>query len=197
MGRPKRLIQDCGTYHLIARGNNRHQVFEISGGYAKFKEILLLSLLKFDWKIHHYCLMPNHLHLLANIEIGAQLPFIMKYILQCYSRWYRDHTGYVGYLWQGRYKSPLIDKESYLLECGRYIERNPVRAKIVSKAVDYEWSSYNYYAAGRNDALVNPNPLYQDFGTSAFDRQQRYKEFVRLSSPYEPLLEQAILSNRF
>ncbi|KKU18992.1 MAG: Transposase [Candidatus Saccharibacteria bacterium GW2011_GWA2_46_10] len=148
MPRKPRQLTDHGYYHLIARGNNRHFILSVPGGHEFFKELLAQSKEKFQWQLSHYCLMSNHFHLLGRIAQGHQLPKLMQYLLFGYSRWYRLKAHYVGHVWQGRYKSPLIEKESYYLECGRYIERNPIRAGLVANAEQYAWSSYRHYALG-------------------------------------------------
>src|SRR3989338_8506922 len=148
--KPRQLI-DFGYYHLIARGNNKLFIFHQNGGFDYFRSLLYGSKRKFSWKLHHYCLMANHIHLLCQMEEGSELPKLMQYLLFEYSRWYRKQTGYTGHLWQGRYKSPLIETESYLLECGRYIERNPLRAKLVHDVGNCPHSSYQHYAFGKND----------------------------------------------
>ena len=113
--KPRQLVDD-GCYHLIARGHNRIFIFNIESGFELFKELLAHSKIKFRWKLHHYCLMGNHIHLLGKLECGNDLPDLMQYLLFEYSRWYRKRARYLGHLWQGRYKSPLIEKESYFLE---------------------------------------------------------------------------------
>ena len=162
MPRKPRQLVNFGFYHLITRGNNRLFAFHLEGGFNYFKLLLRESKQKFSWSLHHYCLMTNHIHLLGQIEKGEDLPKLMQYLLFEYSRWYRKQTSYTGHLWQGRYKSPLIEKESYFLECDRYIERNPLRAKIVKQAEDYPHSSYRYYALGEPDSLIDEDPYYKN-----------------------------------
>ena len=197
MPRPPRKLQDNGFYHLISRGNNRFALFMIDDGFPAFKEILLKTKEKFDWKIHHYCLMPNHFHLLVCIPDSRELPRIMHSLLLEYSRWYRKRTEYVGYLWQGRYRAFLIEKESYLFACGRYIERNPVRAELAKQAENYLWSSYRYYAFGQKEKLIDEDPSYASFGTTDADRQKKYREFVQIENPYEEWVDRFYLENHF
>lgn len=184
---------DEGFYHLIARGNNHYFVFSQPGGFERFWELLLESKKKFLWKLSHDCLMANHVHLLGQVERGGDLPKLMQFLLLEYSRWYRKNTAYVGHLWQGRYKSPLIEKESYFLECGRYIERNPVRAGLVQQLEDYPWSSYPYYALGKADPLIDEDPYYADLGGIAQARQEAYREFAKLEGPYDRLIDVSLL----
>ena len=197
MPRKPRQLLDGGYYHLIARGNNRLFVFSRGGGYDRFKELMMESKKKYAWKLMHYCLMSNHFHLLGQIETGKELPRLMQYLLFEYSRWYRKAGEYVGHLWQGRYKSPLIERESYFLECGRYIERNPVRAGLVKDAKSYKWSSYNYYAYGKTDPLIDVDPYYESRGVTADERQRNYRDYVRLDGPYDKMMDQALVDAYF
>ena len=197
MPRKPRQIVDQGCYHLIARGNNRLSIFAIEGGFETFKNLIQESKKKYSWKLMHYCLMTNHIHLLGQIEKGKDLPKLMQYLLFEYSRWYRMRVNYVGYLWQGRYKSSLIEKDSYFLECGRYIERNPLRAGIVRQAEDYRWSSYCYYAFGNDDPLIDEDPYYENLDADSKSRQACYREFVRLDGPYDKLVDKTFLETPF
>ncbi len=197
MPRKPRQLLDGGYYHLIARGNNRLFLFTREGGFEMFKHLLAASKQKHPWRLAHYCLMSNHLHLLGQLDQGATLPKLMQFLLFEYSRWYRKQTGYVGHLWQGRYKSPLVTQESYFLEAGRYIERNPVRAGIVERPEDYRWSSYRYYACGEPDPLGDEDPFYATLGADAATRQQRYREFVKLDGTYDTLVDEALLETHF
>ena len=197
MPRKPRSLLDQGCYHLISRGNNHLFVFSLQGGFKKFKEVLLESKRKFVWKLFHYCLMANHVHLLGQPEKGQDLPRLMHYVLLEYSRWYRQQTGYEGYLWQGRYKSFLIERESYFLECGRYIERNPLRANLVSRVEDYPWSSYRYYAYGEPDPLTDEDPYYESLGIDRAARQHAYREFVKLEGPYDKVVDRSLVETYF
>ena len=198
MPRKPRILKDDSYYHLIARGNNRLLVLGgVENGFKVFKDLIFESRHRFDWKLNHYCLMGNHVHLLGWLREGKQLPRLMQYLLFQYSQWYRKQTGYTGHLWQGRYKSPVIEKESYFLECGRYIERNPLRAKVVKQVEDYPWSSYRYYAFGGSDFLIDADPYYEYLGSNAEIRQERYREFVKLDGPYDKLVDQSLLEAYF
>jgi putative transposase len=197
MPRHPRVLVNEGYYHLIARGNNRRFIFGEVEGYEKFKDLLRLSKIKWDYKLCHYCLMSNHFHLLLQIKIGADLPKLMQYLLFEYSRWYRTQVDYVGHVWQGRYKSPWIDAESYFLECGRYIERNPVRAGLVKDAKDYSWSSYLYYAFGKRDQLIDEDPYYRGMGATEELRQKYYQAYVKLDGPYDKMMDKNLTETYF
>src|SRR5262245_1815596 len=137
MPRKPRLLVDGGYYHVIARGNNKLCIFNNENEFRLFLELIRGAKRLYLFKLYHYCIMSNHFHLLLQVEQGCHLPRIMQKLLLSYSRNYRKNHNYTGHLWEGRYKSPLIDKESYLLECGRYIERNPIRAGMVKAIEDY------------------------------------------------------------
>jgi putative transposase len=141
--------------------------------------------------------MSNHLHLLLEIEAAEHLPKFMQGVLQGYGRWYKTQQPYSGHVWQGRYKSPLVSKESYYLEAGRYIERNPLRAKLVTELKEYPWSSYAFYAYGQADPLVDADPYYARLGATPAARQQAYRDFVRLETPYATVLDAHLLEAAF
>ncbi len=192
MPRTPRPLYDRGTYHIVFRGNNRLAIFDIEGGVDYFMRCLRLAKRKFSWKLYHYCIMNNHVHLLIEIERGSNLPKLMQFLLLKYSLWYRRQTGYVGYLWQGRYKSFVIEDDSYFIECGRYIERNPVRAGIVNDPKKYSYSSYLHYAFGKADPLIDDDPYYRGLGRDLLARQQNYRELVKIERPYDGVLDGAI-----
>lgn len=188
MPRSYRILADSTYYHLIARGNNRLFLFSIPGGFLYFKKLLLNAQDRFSWKMMHYCLMTNHIHLLGRMEKGEELPRLMQYLLWGYAWWYKRETGYRGHLWEGRYKSFIIEDDRYFLECGRYIERNPVRAGIVPVADDYIWSSYRHYAYGERDILINEeNPYYASLGNSFRGRQKIYADLVNVAKPHDAI----------
>ncbi len=191
------MLLDDGCYHLIARGNNRLFVFDVPGGFSAFLEIIKKSKEKFKWQLFHYCLLSNHFHLLGKIEEGETLPKLMQYLLFEYSRWYRKKISYIGHVWQGRYKSELILQEGYFLECGRYIERNPLRAGMVENIEDYPWSSYCHYAHGKIDSLVDNDPYYEQLGENCAVRTVTYRDYVCLERPYEKIVEKALLQTYF
>lgn len=132
--------------------------------------------------IFHYCLMNNHVHLILWVNKGSCLAKYIKQVNLSYFHFFKNKYGYVGHFWQNRYKSSIIDTDHYLLQCGKYIELNPVRAGIVISPEEYRFSSYHYYAAGAHDPLITPNPVYLETPCSEEKRLQFYKEFVISSS---------------
>ncbi len=194
--KPRQLI-DGGCHHLIARSNNRQVLFGEAAAFQRFLVLLANAKARYASRLYHYCVMSNHIHLLLQIEQADHLPKFMQGLLQGYGRWFKAQHQYVGHVWQGRYKSPLVSQESYYLEAGRYIERNPLRAKLVTDLNDYPWSSYPTYAYGRANSLVDADPYYVQLGPTLTHRQAAYRDFVRLESPYAPLLDKELVETPF
>jgi len=138
--------------------------------------------------------MDNHVHLLLETNPKSQLSKFMQRLNLGYSCYYQKKYGNVGHLWQGRFKSLLVEKESYLLACGLYVERNPVRAGMVGDAQDYLYSSYAHYAGRRRDPLVEYTPLYCDFGK---DDRARQKEYRRLTATDEKCIGEKTFKKLF
>ncbi len=197
MPRLPRQLKDHGCYHLIARGNNKQFLFNKEEAFLYFLDLLKRTKENYPTKLYHYCIMSNHVHLLVEIELGEQLPKFMQSLLQGYGRWYAKKRGYLGHVWQGRYKSPFVDRDSYFLEAGRYIERNPLRAKMVKNLKDYPWSSYSAYAHGKHDPLLDEDPYYAQLGSTTEARQLAYRDFVSLESPYAPVLDRELIEAPF
>ena len=149
----KRIYYENATYHVISRGKNRQ--FILKGDEDKHS--LLLSIAKykerFDFLLYGFVLMDNHVHLVIEVNERHNISRVMQAILLSYSRKYRAKYGYIGHLWQGRLKSMPILKEQYIRELIDYIHHNPVRAKIVSQATDYAWSSARFYSKLENKEI--------------------------------------------
>ena len=192
MGRPKRLLVDNGVYHVINRGHNRYKIFNQLGDYNKYKKIIRHYKAIFNFDLFHYCLMPNHVHLLMRITIGMELPILMQAITQAYAKYYKKQYGLIGNLFQGRYKGLCIDKDEYLLDCGRYIERNPLRARMVGKLSEYYFSSFGYYSRGRKDDILTLNPLYVALSPNPEERIRLYNDYVLPDRPYEKLVDKTL-----
>jgi putative transposase len=180
MPRKARIAPPEHVFHILSRGNNRQDVFKDEIDYQKYIEILDRYKEKNQFKLYHYVLMKNHVHLvLETSEESGSLAEIMKGINLSYAQYYKRRYDHIGHFWQDRFKSILISKDQYLLACGSYVELNPVRAGLVKDPRDYRWSSYNAYAYGRKDSLVDGHPIYQELSKDESDRRRRYREFVR------------------
>lgn len=192
MPRTGRVIYDNAVYHIINRGHDRLRLFQGVKDFKGFKDIIARYKQKFHFDLYHYCLMANHFHLLLRIEKGEELSALMKGISQTYAFHYKREHHFSGYLFQDRYKSIPIEKDEYLMECGRYIERNPVRAGIVDGPGKYHWSSYDFYAKGRSDDIITPDPLYTPLSTIDSERREKYIKYVATDRPYEQLLDEKL-----
>ena len=126
----------------------------------------------------HHVLMTNHLHLLLTPQKEQGLPKMMQAVGRSYVQIFNKVHGRTGTLWEGRYRSTLIQTERYLLACMAYIDLNPVRATMVAQSEDYVWSSYGHYAGRRHDRLITPHALYWGLGNTPFAREVAYAEMV-------------------
>lgn len=176
MPRTARLLVDQEVYHVITRGNNRQPIFHDDDDYTTYLRLLVRAKKERAVSLYHYVLMPNHVHLVVRATTGLGLRKMMQEVNQRYSHHYRRRYRYVGHLWQGRFKSLLIERESYLLQCGKYIELNPVRAGLVPCAADYRWASYHVYADGTTSDLVDPDPVYLAISDSPPVRAAYYRQ---------------------
>jgi putative transposase len=178
MARLARLTVPGYPHHIIQRGNNRQAIFADTADYELLLAILHENAREFRVAIHAYVLMSNHFHLLATPETAEGIPLMMQAVGRRYVRLYNQKQGRTGTLWEGRYKSTIIQAERYLLACMVYIDLNPVRAGLVADPRGYPWSSHGHYVGLRRDKLVTPHPLYWELGNTPFARDAAYAELV-------------------
>jgi putative transposase len=179
MARLPRLTLAGYPHHVIQRGNNRQPIFASAADYKALLALLEESAKKFDVAVHAYVLMSNHFHLLATPQTAEGLPKMMQAVGRSYVRYFNDAQGRSGTLWEGRYKSSVIQSERYLLACMAYIDLNPLRAGLVAAPQDYPWSSHMHYLGARLDRLVTPHALYWELGNTPFAREAAYAELVQ------------------
>ena len=179
MARLPRLTLPGYPHHIIQRGNNRQPIFKTATDYQHLLQLLEENAKKFDVDIHAYVLMTNHFHLLVTPQTDTGLPHMMQAIGRSYVRYFNDLQARTGSLWEGRYRSTLIQTERYLLACMAYMDLNPVRAAMTAEARDYPWSSHGFYAGLRTDKLVTPHALYWDLANTPFGREAAYADLVR------------------
>ncbi|HPW09147.1 MAG TPA: transposase [Burkholderiaceae bacterium] len=179
MARLPRLTLPGYPHHVIQRGNNRQAIFSSPADYQTLLDLLRINAEKFGVAIHAWVLMTNHFHLLATPQTADALPQMMQAVGRSYVRYFNDAQGRTGTLWEGRYKSTLIQTDRYLLACMAYIDLNPVRAGLVAQAGDYAWSSHGHYIGRKTDKLITPHPLYWELGNTPFAREAAYADLVR------------------
>lgn len=178
MARLPRLTLAGHPHHVIQRGNNRQPIFRDAADREQMLDLLYAYARQFRVAIHAWVLMDNHLHLLATPESADGLPKLMQSVGRRYVRYFNDRHGRTGTLWEGRYRSTVIESERHLLACMVYIDLNPVRAGLVQQARDYPWSSHAHCVGLRQDRLVTPHSLFWALGNTPFAREAAYAELV-------------------
>lgn len=176
MARIPRIVLPGQPHHIIQRGNNRSPIFFVDDDYRLYLRWLSESCNKHDCAIHAYVLMTNHVHLLLTPTREDTICRTMQTLGRRYVRYINETYQRTGTLWEGRYKSSLIDSERYLLTCYRYIELNPVRAGMVNHPEDYPWSSYHHNAYGKKDTLISEHYLYLALDSSVAARYRAYRQ---------------------
>jgi len=174
MARLPRLNLPGIPQHVIQRGNNKQVSFFSDEDYGVYLDKLKLYGQKYSVAIHSYVLMTNHVHLLMTPELEQAVSQLMQSLGRYYVRYINQTYDRTGTLWEGRYKSTLVDSDNYLLTVSRYIELNPVRAGMVAHPAEYPWSSYQYNALGKPIELITPHFLYQGLAKTEKTRQKRY-----------------------
>ncbi len=175
MARLPRLVVPGAPLHLIQRGNNRSATFFTADDYKRYGEVLLEASQRFGCAIHAYVLMTNHVHLLLTPGDGRGPARMMQAIGRAFVRHVNARYRRTGTLWEGRYRSTLVDSDQYLLACSRYIELNPVRAQMVEQPGQYRWSSHRHNAYGEPDDLITPHPIYEALHSDPAARKEAYR----------------------
>jgi putative transposase len=176
MARLARLIVPNYPHHLIQRGNDQQLVFRDEEDYNAFLKWLRDAARRFKVAVHAYVLMPNHFHLLATPVDETGLARMMQWIGRYYVPYFNHKYQRAGTLWQGRYRTTVLEPEHYLLACSRYIELNPLRAELVGVADHYPWSSCAHHVGIKADPLVTDHAVYWALGNTPFEREAAYRE---------------------
>jgi putative transposase len=179
MPRRPRIHLDGVPLHIVQRGHNRQPCFFGEEDYQAYLYWLGEALNKEGCALHAYALMTNHVHLLVTPEHAESIPRLIIALGRRYVQYINTTYRRTGSLWDSRYKSSLIQAETYLLACQRYIELNPVRAAMVDDPAHYRWTSYRHNALGQTNPYLTPHPLYQALGRDDKARQAAYRELFR------------------
>ena len=190
MPRPLRPIEEGLIYHVMSRGNNRQPVFLKSGDFEAFLETLTELKQRRPYALYGYCLLNNHFHLLIR-PLRASISRIMQSLLVSHTQRYHKHYRSGGHVWQGRFKSPVIQDDEHLLTVLRYIEANPLRAAIVERAEDYPWSSYPAHGLGAANELIDRLAPYEELSPYSAVRQRNWAKAV-----HQPIEEKLLASIR-
>jgi putative transposase len=172
--RPKRLNLPGIPQHVTQRGNNRQACFFTASDYRLYLDLLAKSCQKHDCLVHAFVLMTNHVHLLITPQREWGVSRVMQGLARDYVRTINKLYRRTGTMWEGRFKSSLVDQDQYCLSCYRYIELNPVRAGMVSQPSDYPWSSFGANALGQPLELLTPHPVWLGLGANDTSRRSTY-----------------------
>lgn len=178
MARLPRFDMPGVAQHIVQRGNDRLPCFAAERDYIRYLQDLRDAAQENDCAIHAYVLMTNHVHLLVTPEKSTAISSMMQALGRRYVGYFNRHYHRTGTLWEGRFKSCLVDSDDYVLRCYRYIELNPVRARMVSLPSAYRWSSYRYNVEGVSDPIIKPHETYSSLGKCGSDRRLVYSGYL-------------------
>jgi len=179
MPRRTRMYFPGLPYHVVQRGNNRSPCFFEKDNYAFYLDLWRKIASRYEVSVHAYCLMTNHIHFLATPHNKAGLSNTMKVVGSRYAQYINRKYQRTGTLWEGRHRSSLVQSNRYLLACMRYIELNPVRAMMVDRPEDYQWSSYRSNAWGE-ESWLQSHADYLVLGAKETARIDNYRGLFQL-----------------
>lgn len=178
MPRRHRLFVPGFPQHVTQRGNNRQAIFKADKDRLRYLDFLIEASDKHACAVHCYVLMGNHVHFLMTPVSSESLAKTMQSVDMRYAQFFNKKYERTGGLWEGRYRSSLVDTDNYLQSCYRYIELNPVRAGLCASAAEYPWSSHHNLAFGAPDRLIVPHHVYLDINPNdANARRARYRSW--------------------
>ena len=185
MPRLGRVVLPNYPHHVVERGHNKQVVFAEAADYRYYLSTLEAFKDTYGVKVYGFCLMTNHVHLILEPgDMIAGLGQLMKRLSGRQTRFVNRQESRTGTLWEGRYKSSPIQTDAYLLACCRYVELNPVRARMTQSPDAYPWSSYRRHAGMESEfGWLDTDPCYQALGSSESERAARYRDFVRSVVP--------------
>lgn len=161
--------------HIVQRGNNRQACFFCDDDFGYYINCLQAALQRYSVQLHAFVLMTNHVHLLMTPDDAEGISRVMQSVGRDYVPYVNKRYQRSGTLFEGRHKASLIDSDQYLLQCQRYIELNPVRAKMVPHPAAYHWSSYQHHGLGKPISCLTSHPLYLGLGDNSESRCQAYQ----------------------
>jgi len=199
MPRSARVIVPNIPHHIVQRGHNRSSVFAEPADFRYYLQTLRTWKNTLGVKVYGYCLMTNHVHLILEPpDDGLVVGKLMRRLAGRQTRYVNKLEGRTGSLWEGRYKASPIQTERYLLACSRYVERNPVRARIVATPEDYAWSSIHHKLKAASAGWLDADPCFEALGTSHRERARYYADYVsgEIKAEEEELIRQAVNRNQ-
>ncbi len=175
MARAPRLTCFGQAHHLLQSGIDRQPIFRDDADRLQFLHWLQEAARQFQVSIHAYVLMPDHVHLLATPVDQTGLGRMMQWIGRHYVPYFNRKYARSGTLFQGRFKTAILESGPHLVNCMHYIESNPVRAGLVRAVDDFPWSSYAHHAGMKADAVVTDHVMYWSLGNTPFQREANYR----------------------
>ena len=186
MPRPPRLLVPDGVYHVTSRGNRRQRIFLADRDYRRFLRDLGIVAKRHRWRVHTYCLMPNHFHLLVQTP-DADLSTGMQALKGGYAQWFNRRHNFDGHLFQGRFYAGLVESNWHVLELARYIVLNPVRAGLVRHVGEWPWSSYRaFIGKAPRPRFLETSWVLSQFGREPKRAREAYARFVADGLPRAP-----------
>jgi putative transposase len=177
------VVLPAYPHHVVQRGHNQQVCFAASADYERYLATLAEFKRKLGVKVYAWCLMTNHVHLLLEPSTATSLGALMRRLAGRQTRYHNRLEQRSGTLWEGRYKSSLVQHEGYLLACCRYIELNPVRARLVAAPEDYRWSSCRARLGYASSTILDLDACYHDLAADEPARRERYAEFLQSAVP--------------
>ncbi len=177
MARKKRVWYPGAIYHLMGRGNRHQKIYGDEEDFQVFISLIKAVMVKYPFDIHSFCLMTNHYHFLLETKVD-EVWKIMKYLVQNYTQYYNCKYRCDGHLFQGRYRSCLVEDDAYFLHTSRYIHLNPVKANMVAHPEDYKWSSYQTLIGMKDLSFVTRDRVLSYFNKP---ENHAYRLFVEES----------------
>lgn len=172
----KKLIWYPGAiYHITSRGNHRNDIFRDEEDYLVYLTILREALERYNGNLYCYCLMTNHVHLVIETS-DIKVSEIMRRINLFYTKYFNNKYNLIGHLFQGRYFAELVEEDKYILEVSRYVHLNPIKANMVKKPEEYQWSSYAMYIGKEKEKLISSEKILSYFRKE--NSRELYKKFL-------------------
>lgn len=186
---PRKSRIDLPSYpqHVIQRGNNKQTCFHQTADFKAYAYWLRQYSVQFDVSVHAWVFMSNHVHILCTPNKSNAISAMMQSLGRQYVRYFNDKYKRTGTLWEGRYKACIVESDAYLIQLYKYIELNPVRAKMVKEAEDYVWSSFQINALGKDSSLCVPHESYTRLGHSKTQRLLEYSRLFKQDIPLKQL----------
>lgn len=178
MARLPRLTLPGIAHYVIQRGNNQQPIFEDGQDYASMRDLMREMARRFQIDVHAYVLLPTQFHVLATPETEEALPLFMQSVGRSYVRCFNNRHGRSGTLWEGRYRSTVLEAPAYLLPCMVVLETQPVACQLAAGPQDYEWSSYAHNAGVKQDGVVRSHTQYWNLANTPFAREAAYQRAV-------------------